>query len=263
MIKVVGTSKVDVNMLALEQLLNNILPDGFTDEMEIKMDARGNVKSTFMKIDPGTVAKCSIYTGAIETEWDAQFASTDNVKTQQEALIFISAFAVKKFLSKSKYDMKLANMPNIRVEDDFNEIKTLIAALVEKYNEIAPTVQGSVPSTSSVPSAKPATRAKAPINPNAGVPLEGTPHVDIPEDLDLVGGTIGVMSSPEEQIISNEAELQAASETEAVIEEETVPVEEAPVEEPISDEALDLNSALEAANAPAETEDVDNDEPLI
>ena len=106
MINVIGTSKVGVNTKALEDLLNSILPDSSELNLEIKMDARGNVKSTFMKIDRD---KCSIYTGAIETEWDTKFISSDNVTSALDALIFISVLAVKKGLANIKYDMKLSN----------------------------------------------------------------------------------------------------------------------------------------------------------
>lgn len=186
MVTLVGASKVAVNVKALENLLNSILPEGKDLDLEVKLDARGNVKSTFMKVENG---KGSIYTGAIETEWDVNFASNDNVQTPEAAMVFIATFMVKKALAGVKYDMKLSSMSNIRLEDDFIAVKDLILKLVEKYKAIAETTPDTAPrvATSTKASGDKSASKKA-TNPNANKPLVNTPEVDIPGDIDLVAG---------------------------------------------------------------------------
>lgn len=205
MIQVVGTSKVNINTAAMAELLNSLVPEGKEIDFQFKLDARGNVKSTFIKME---ATKATIYTGAVATEWDAQFISSDNVTSATEAMLFIAALGLKKALLGTPFDMKLSNMANIRVDNDFEELRTLINKISEKFQTMETTVQAPAPAATSTPAP---TQKKTRSKQTAAQPLTEVPTADIPADLDLL----------------SEMPIPAAEKVEIIPQEESNP-EEAP-----------------------------------
>lgn len=243
-ITIEGTSKIEINTAALQQALEEMLPDDFTGSIGIKLDARGNVKSTFLKVVPGKTpadeVKATIYTGAVSTEGEDHFKSGDGIGDNAEIdmMLFISAYALVKAMANKKFDMPPANMPTLRVEDDFKFITDNMDNIRTKYTALAATVAPtSAPRAASSSTGTRTKAAPANANPHAGEELKDVPQVEIPEDLDLTGvPTENPFPTPEEA--AAQAEVEDSTEAGSVPETD----EEAPVDpEEDAGEHLDLD----------------------
>jgi hypothetical protein len=196
MLSVTGTSKVAINTSVLQQLLQTLLPEGVSDNIEVKLDARGNVKSTFAKVEPGAPTKITLYTGAIQSEWDEHFKSSDLTvegveSTDVHALLFVSSLALMKHAAGKKFDMAVANMSNIRLEEAFESVREIFPKIAAKFDELS----AQAPAATAAPARKAAsgtggTKVTPKANPDFDKPLDEVPEVDVPEDLDLEGAPV-------------------------------------------------------------------------
>lgn len=203
MVKISGTSKIDVNMAAFGETLESCIPEG-TGELEVKLDARGNVRSTFMQTDGKVPGKATIYTGAVEALWDTTFKSTDGPKDALQAMLFIGGMVALKFQTKKKYSMKVDTMNNIRVEDDFESVKGVLENMCNNYNSAA---AASPEEPAKVKTSTKATSSKK-TSKSAPQPVTNVPEVEIPKDLDLVGeAEVKAAVSPIK--VQSSAELEA------------------------------------------------------
>lgn len=192
MIKVSGTSKVALNMSALEKLMESMTEkEAKGKDLELKLDARGNVKSTFMQIASGSPAKATLYTGAVQALWDEHFTTSDKVTSDLEAVLFLSAFTGVKFLAGVDYKLQVKSMQTARVEDDFTQVRDLMPDILDNYKSLAEEIPDAS-SSKSTPKSK--SKTKTPKNPNASKTLDDVPQAEIPDDLDLL---IDLAGSPE------------------------------------------------------------------
>ena len=186
--QVTGTTKVPVNIKALEGLLEAVKPDNIAPEaanFSIRLDARGNVKSSFAKAD-AKKKQLNIYTGALSTEWDTHFISSDGVTSDTEALVFVTCFAsLALYSGQTSFEMSVDNMQTYRLDAKFEQVKTLFGSCMAKYNELAAQapVMNVAPKDPSAPKAP--KESKANKNEFAGQPLVDVPVLDIPTDIDL------------------------------------------------------------------------------
>lgn len=230
MLKVTGTTKVETNIAAVEKLLNGIIPDGSTAALECKLDARGNVKSTFLKTDKKDKNKFAIYTGAVSTEWDTGFASGDGVGSEEEALLFIAIYGLLKTLGGTPVDMKVSAMSTIRVEDDFAQVKKGFPEWLKKFTAMKAETPTAAPAATK---AKKTVKAGSKVNPNAAKPLTDVPEVNLPDDLDLTKDELAKAASA----ASKNNPVVPADQPVAEVE----PLKEEVMNTPVEEEATEKN----------------------
>ena len=188
-----GKSCIPVNFQTFEQFFNKLVPEDKLATLDIKFDGRENVKSVFAKLTDTTL---TLYTGSIKNFGDQHFQ-----KSPEDLLILFTIYGVKCAGVSESFECKVndQSIAKIKADDKFIQLVDKVGQFKAKYLQLYPEgFTPSVPAESkpvtesvavSVGAPKKAVKASKSksktVDKSMFIPLENTPKIDCPPDLDL------------------------------------------------------------------------------
>ena len=197
MVTFTGRSIVPINFDSFQKFINSLVPSDRVESVEIKLDGREKVKSVFAKLEGTTL---TIYTGAIVNCSNGKFPECQRL--QSLILLFI-LYGIKKLNRGDSFEIKTtdASISNIKAETDFATMTKQLPLFENKLLELHPNAYDAVVHETPAPSPMVITETASaePVQPvvkankshkkgasNAVfLPLENTPKIECPADLDL------------------------------------------------------------------------------
>lgn len=194
-----GKSLVPINIVAFQQFLNSVIPPGKLESFEIKLDGRAKVKSVFAKLEENVL---TIYTGALVGVGLQKFPE---VTEPVSLLMLFALYGIKKAGLNEDFEVKSTDqgIAEVKTDANFQMLAGNLHLFMQRFlvindqaiaaPEPAPTVQEPVNSTETVvseqaveaPVKEKKSKASAQDSPYKGIPLENTPKIEVPADLDL------------------------------------------------------------------------------
>ena len=200
-----GKSLVAINIAALQQFLNSVVPQGKLEGFEIKLDARAKVKSVFAKLENNCL---TIYTGAIVSLGADKFPEVADVSS---LLMLFAIYGIKKAGMNEDFEVKSTDqgIAEIKSDANFQMLTGNLKLFMDRFETINQQAISQVPPVQETPkqevvqesveqapttnvqvqpveeAAPKKTSKAANESPFKGVPLVNTPKIEVPADLDL------------------------------------------------------------------------------
>lgn len=207
MVTCTGKSLIPISIEAFQSFMNSVVPQAKLPEFTIKLDARPRVKSVFAKLE-GT--ELTLYTGPIVNQGAQKFSEISDAFS---LLMLFTIYGVKKAGAGEDFEVKTNDqgVSNTKCDTVFQELSGKVHFFVEKFVPInqqaimasvepvlAPDATPSISTTPGqpvgqyIPDSQPVQdtvekpkKASSKVSPFKDVPLENTPKIDVPDDLDL------------------------------------------------------------------------------
>ena len=201
MVKCTGKTCIPISLDAVSKFFNRIVPEDKLSEFNIKLDGRANVKSVYAKLEGTTL---TIYTGGVLNSGSVHFPNLSS----QALLILLIIFGIKKAGMGQSFEIKAADqsVAECLADQDFVHLQGQLQNFCEKFVQLYPnafvedvqpvnekTVVQSQPLENqsnekfaeSKPKAKKTSSKKNAVDESVFIPLENTPKIECPADLDL------------------------------------------------------------------------------
>lgn len=196
---VTGKSLVPVSIQAFGSFISSVIPAGKLEDFEIKLDGRAKVKSVFAKLENNVL---TIYTGAIVSIGSVKFPEVPDASS---LLMLFTIYGIKKAGLGEDFEVKSTDqgISEIKVDSNFQMLTGNLHLFMDKFNAfsksfvpvepVAPVQEvkeqkqemAVTEVTTFEPEPEKKVKRSSNDSPYKGVPLENTPKIEVPADLDL------------------------------------------------------------------------------